>query len=117
MAKKRIETTLKTTDSEVKKNTLAIVNNKTIKYRDDDVLVTIEYNEEMLTLKRENNEYEIILPFKGHTKLMGTYRLKEENLIMDLEVETKTLLISTNQIEIIYHLNDEKREYRLKIEE
>lgn len=117
MAKKQIEVLLKTGEETLKLNVSALIIDNIIKYRDNDVLVSIELSDDYVVMKRENNEYQLILKFKYNEKLFGSYLLKDNNICFDLEILTKSLNIEKNYVSIIYELNDEIREYKLYIKE
>lgn len=115
MAKKEIETRLKNGDEVLKNKTLALVTKNMIKYSEDNIFVTIKIIEDLVILIRENNEYQLCLKLKKNNKMIGSYLLKDNNLILDLEILTKDLKIDDNSIYIKYQLNDEDREYWINI--
>lgn len=117
MAKKEIEVVLKTPDDLIKINTLAIITKDVIKYRDNDMLVVIKQKNGKVLLTRENNEYQLKLEFEKNKKTLGNYLLKDNNMLLELEILTKTLEIDTKTIYIIYELYDEIREYKVSVKE
>ena len=117
MAKKEIEIVLKTPDDLIKVNTSAIVNENIVKYREKDILVVLKQYGNTLFLTRENNEYQLNLKFQENKKTLGSYLLKDNNMILELEILTKNLKIDKNTIYIMYELHDEIREYIINIKD
>lgn len=117
MAKKEIEVVLKTPDDLIKINTLAIITDDVIKYRDNDILVVIKKEQAKILLTRENNEYQLKLEFQNNKKTIGNYLLKDNNIMLELEILTKNLKIDKETIYIVYELYDEIREYRVCVKE
>lgn len=117
MAKKEIEVVLKTPDDLIKINTLAIITKDVIKYRDNDMLVVIKQKNDKVLLTRENNEYQLKLEFEKNKKTLGNYLLKDNNMLLELEILTKNLEIDKKTIYIIYELYDEIREYKVSVKE
>ncbi len=117
MAKKEIEIVLKTPDELIKNDTLAIINENVIKYRDNDVSVVIKQDGNRIIMTRENNEYQLKLEFQENKKTLGNYLLKDNNIMLELEILTKNLKIDKKTIYIMYQLHDEIREYRVSVKE
>ena len=117
MAKKEIEIILKTPDDLIKTNTTAIVGENAIKYREKDILVVLKQDSNTLFLTRENNEYQLNLEFQENKKTLGSYLLKDNNIMLELEILTKDLKIDKNTIYIMYELHDEIREYIINIKD
>lgn len=117
MAKKEIEIILKTPDDLIKTNTTAIVGEDAIKYREKDILVVLKQDSNTLFLTRENNEYQLNLEFQENKKTLGSYLLKDNNIMLELEILTKDLKIDKNTIYIMYELHDEIREYIINIKD
>lgn len=117
MAKKEIEIVLKTPDDLIKINTSAIVNENIVKYREKDILVVLKQYGDTLFLTRENDEYQLNLKFQENKKTLGSYLLKDNNMILELEILTKNLKIDKNTIYIMYELHDEIREYIINIKD
>lgn len=118
MARKSIEVSLKTNDEVINNKLSAIVNDKEIKYNENNVIVKLSILDNKIIMIRENNEYRLQLIFENNGKKnLGNYLLKTNNMTFDLEILTKDLNINKNNIHIIYELNDEIREYNIYIEE
>ena len=70
--------------------TNAIIDNNKIKYLDDDVMVIIEINDDDIIINRKSKEYDITLPFKKDSTLIGAYNVKELGTL-DLKVKTNNI--------------------------
>ena len=68
-------------------------------------------------MKRENNEYQLILEFRNKKKTTGSYLLKENNIQFELDILTNDLIIEKEFISIIYEINNENKKYELEIRE
>ena len=117
MAKKKIQISLKNNNEVTKSDLSALIIDNNIKYIDNDIIVNININNDIIIMKRENNEYQLILEFKNKKKTTGSYLLKNNNIQFDLEILTNNLIIEDNFISIIYEINNEVKEYELKIRE
>lgn len=117
MAKKKIQISLKNNNEVTKSDLSALIIDNNIKYIDNDIIVNININNDIIIMKRENNEYQLILEFKNKKKTTGSYLLKNNNIQFDLEILTNNLIIKDKFISIIYEINNEVKEYELKIRE
>lgn len=117
MAKRKIKISLKNNDEVIESELSALIIDNNIKYIDNDIIVNININNDIIIMKRENNEYQLILEFKNKKKTTGSYLLKNNNIQFDLEILTNNLIIEDNFISIIYEINNEVKEYELKIRE
>lgn len=117
MAKKKIQISLKNNNEITKSDLSALIIDNNIKYIDNDIIVNININNDIIIMKRENNEYQLILEFKNKKKTTGSYLLKNNNIQFDLEILTNNLIIKDKFISIIYEINNEVKEYELKIRE
>lgn len=117
MAKKNIEIKLITNENNIIQSIEALVNGNIIKYNDNDINVTLKKDNDNIVMIRENNEYRLKFKFNKSKKEIGSYLLKENNILFDLEILTKELIIDENKIYILYELNEEIREFELNIKE
>lgn len=117
MAKKNIEIRLIADEENISNNVSALVNSNIIRYIEDNVSVTIKKSNDYITMIRENNEYRLTLKFNKNRKEIGKYLLKDNNMLLNLEILTKELIIDKNKIYILYELNEEYREFELSIKE
>lgn len=117
MAKYEIEIALESEGEMLKNTTTAIITNNTIKYSDNGVLTVIKYNNNEVVMSRENDEYKIILNFKEKSDTNGTYIFKENNINYTLNIYTKDLKYSDNDIKIEYVLNEDDKVFLLHIKE
>lgn len=81
--------------------TNAIIDNNKIKYLDDDVMVIIEINDDDIIINRKSKEYDITLPFKKDSTLIGAYNVKELGTL-DLKVKTNNIERDNNKLKIEY---------------
>ncbi len=83
--------------------------NKIIKYTDEDTSVEIEIKNKTVTMKRKNEEFNMVLKFSLNEKERCKYEVVSLGLNMDIDVYTKKLEIEENRIYINYELyNDNK---------
>ena len=83
--------------------------NKIIKYTEEDTSVEIEIKNKTVTMKRKNEEFNMVLKFSLNEKERCKYEVVSLGLNMDIDVYTKKLEIEENRIYINYELyNDNK---------
>lgn len=117
MAKRKIKISLKNSDEVIESELSALIIDNTIKYIDNDIIVSINIDNDYIIMKRENSEYQLILEFKNKRKTTGSYLLKENNIQFDLEILTNDLIIKDEFISIVYEINNENKKYELEIRE
>ena len=117
MAKRKIKISLKNNEEVIESELSALIIDNKIKYIDNDILVNIDINNDYIIMKRENNEYQLILEFKNKKKTTGSYLLKENNVQFELDILTNDLIIEKEFISIIYEINNENKKYELEIRE
>lgn len=119
MSKTKIKTMLnnKTENRIFSNEVLGIKTNNKIKYIDNDVSVNIDMYDHKLTIERKNDDYHIILTFSDSEKTSGIYNINQLGSLK-LEIDTNSLLIDTNKIEISYTLviEEEKVEFYFYLE-
>lgn len=108
----------------LKNSNEVIINNKEfsglkkdnmITFYDDGVKVNIILGDEV-TLKRSNDDYEIILTFNKKNNMEGKYLSKKDNLFLPLYIITDKIIVGNNLLIINYRLNDEIYEFKLEFE-
>ena len=95
---------------------IGIKDNK-IKFVTDKVMNVIDITNDIISLKRKSDEYEIDMTFDKNNKTKGTYFIKTLGYL-NLEIITNTLVIKDNYIEIDYimYLENEKTNFIYKLD-
>lgn len=93
-----------------------------IKYKEEDLQVTIQILDNKVIIERKNEEYDLNLVFSQNEKVTCKYQVDFIGLNLEIDVYTKILEIEENRIYINYELfNDNKSigifEYKLLIME
>lgn len=93
-----------------------------IKYKEEDLQVTIQILDNKVLIERKNEEYDLNLVFSQNEKITCKYQVDFIGLNLEIDVYTKILEIEENRIYINYELfNDNKSigtfEYKLLIME
>ena len=117
MEKKVIEMiSIKVTLDEVCEEHKAIRENNKIIYKDNAYKVTF-YNDEILRMTRENEEYLISLEFIAGQKTKGNCLLKTDNVSMDIDIMTNDIVKTDNYIMIEYTVltTNKKVIYKLEV--
>ncbi len=92
-------------------NVVGIIQEKKLKYKEDDTIVTLDYEKHIL--KRDNKELKMVYNFK---KKQGKITIKENNQIIEIPIETKNIKRKGNDIRIEYQIEDEVFIYQVKEE-
>lgn len=92
-------------------NVVGIIQEKILKYKEDDTIVTLDYEKHILN--RDNKELKMVYNFK---KKQGTITIKENNQIIEIPIETKNIKRKGNDIRIEYQIEDEVFIYQVKEE-
>ena len=93
-----------------------------IKYKEEDLQVTIQILDNKVLIERKNEEYDLNLFFSQNEKVTCKYQVDFIGLNLEIEIYTKILEIEENRIYINYEIfNDGKSigifEYKLLIME
>ena len=93
-----------------------------IRYKEEDLQVTIQILDKKVIIERKNEEYDLNLVFSQNEKITCKYQVDFIGLNLEIDVYTKILEIEENRIYINYELfNDDKSigtfEYKLLIME
>lgn len=110
MAKKCIEIIMKDGQEQSIIKVSSIKSSNMIKYIDNNIVSIIKIDNNKLSISRENHEYQLKLNFKEKVKTKGTYLLKLNNMIFDLEIMTDRLIIDKESIYLKYKIDDEEHE-------
>ena len=93
-----------------------------IKYKEEDLQVTIQILDKKVLIERKNEEYNLNLVFSQNERVTCKYQVDFIGLNLEIDVYTKILEIEENRIYINYELfNDNKSigtfEYKLLVME
>lgn len=93
-----------------------------IRYKEEDLQVTIQILDKKVIIERKNEEYDLNLIFSQNERVTCKYQVDFIGLNLEIDVYTKILEIEENRIYINYELfNDNKSigtfEYKLLIME
>ena len=93
-----------------------------IKYKEEDLQVTIQILDKKVIIERKNEEYDLNLVFSQNEKITCKYQVDFIGLNLEIDVYTKILEIEENRIYINYELFNENKsigtfEYKLLIME
>ena len=92
------------------------INNK-IKYQQDNDTYEIIINKDELYLIRDNKEINSTMHFKQNKYTTCDYKIKENDINLQIELYTKKLLIKENEILINYQVEyTDNYEYKIEIE-
>ena len=95
---------------------------KIIKYKEEELKVSIEIFDNRIIMERKNEEYDLNLDFSLNEKVRCKYEVNSIGLNLEIDVYTKILEIEENRIYVSYELfNDNKSigefEYKLLLME
>lgn len=93
-----------------------------IKYKEEELKVTIEIFDNKIIMERKNEDYDLNLEFNLNEKVKCKYQVNSIGLNLEIDVYTKILEIEENRIYVSYELfNDNKSigefEYKLLLRE
>ena len=106
MSKVRINLKLKNSNEDLNKEIIGLKRGNKIHYIDDSVKVTITFDD-IVTIRRNSKEYEIILKFKESEKLDGIYNLKKLNYNLPIDIKTNKMYIDSGQFKVDYELTSD----------
>ncbi len=92
---------------------IGIKTSNEIKYKENDVMVTIKINENQIEIQRRNNEYKLDLIFIENKETTCLYELNKYGTIK-LELFTKKI-ICDNHISIEYYINKQDELYKFDL--
>ena len=116
MSKIRVEMSLKSKDDNLHIISEGINSGNRINYGEEDVKVTLIVSSEKVEMERVAKEYRVHLVFSISKKELSTYKLIGHDEFI-LNVETKLLEISENEIKIDYILENNEFSYVLNMED
>lgn len=78
--------------------------NKIIFYEENNTLMKIEFNGDLLSIRRDNSEMKLIMNFQDGKTLDGLCEIKTLNSNIGIKTTTKRLIIINHKIEIEYDM-------------
>lgn len=115
MAKIEIETSLISTEKQLFHTVLAIKNNNTFQYKENDFFIKIDIIDNCVKMLRKNSEYEQHFHFEKGKSSCTLILLEGTNI--DIPIDTNKLIIDDSKIEIIYTINDNEFIYTINMRE
>ncbi len=106
MSKIKINLKLKNSKEDLTKEIIGLKRGNKLHFLDDKVKVTITFDE-IVTMRRNSNEYEIVLNFKNNSKLEGIYNLKKLNYNLPIDIKTNTMYIGSGLFKVDYELSSD----------
>lgn len=114
MSKIKVLVYIKNSEEEKTQETNAILQDNTIKYKEDKTsLVTYNYREKKLI--RETNELRMTYQFEEGKKTTGNITIKNMNKELQLEISTKKIREKENNIEIEFEIEENIFLYRIEV--
>jgi len=98
---------------ELSENAILIKNK--LSYIKDNVKHTILFKETEILLIRESNDFKNILTFSKNRSILSEYIIKENNLCIELEIETLELKYKEKELYVKYKVTDSDVIYEYKI--
>ena len=111
MSKININSKIKSSDgTHIIKDKHAILKDGSIYYKYDNVNNVITIKDNKVSIKRENDEYNMILIFDNDKSIASEYAFKDINISMKVKTKTHKLQIDDNNLLIEYtvYINDVK---------
>ena len=91
--------------------------NNIISFKHDNNRIKLKISNNNLIFTKEDEETILTYNFISNKKTTdNTYKLKKENLVAGLEIETKTIKINENSILVEFVLTDSDEKYQLNID-
>ena len=103
MTKIKINLKLKSKEENLVKEIIGLKRGNKIHFVDDKVKVTITFDD-IVTMRRNSNEYEIVLRFQENAKLEGIYNLKKLNYNLPIDIKTNKMYIGSGQFKVDYEI-------------
>lgn len=82
----------------------------------EDITHKINITDDNIILIRENKEFKNTLIFSLKNKTVASYILKENNLTLDININTKIMEYTDNKITIKYEVVESNETYEFQIE-
>jgi len=111
MPKIKINVLLSTKEETKTWKVVGIIQEELLKYKEDETTVTFDYEKHIL--KRDNKELKMVYHFNNN---QGTITIKENNQIIEIPIETKSIKRNGNDIRIEYQIEDDIFIYQLEEE-
>ncbi len=106
MNKIKINLKLKNSKEDLNKEIIGTTRGNKIHFLDDAVKVTITFDE-IVTMRRNSSEYEIVLKFKEGEKIGGVYNLKKLNYNLPIDIKTNKMYIGSGLFKVNYELTSD----------
>lgn len=87
-----------------------------MQYKVDNIMHKLNISKEDIILVRENNEFKNTLIFSLNKQTVSNYLLKENNLLIDINIKTKKIEKDNDKITIIYEVMESSETYEYQIE-
>lgn len=96
-------------EKELKGEVTGIKNNNIITYKDTDSIVNILLENNVISIKRENDKMHLTLKLEKKKSNITNYYIKDLGFNFEVKAETKKLEVKENKLNVIYELyiNDE----------
>lgn len=107
MSKVKIKLKLASASENYEKSLMGTYRGNKLYFLDEKVKVTVTFTDDVITMRRLSNEYEIILNFKKNSILKGIYNLKKLNYDLPIDIKTNTMYIDSGQFKVDYELSSE----------
>jgi hypothetical protein len=114
MPKKEISYEIRNKEEKVSSNTIGLLQENILKYKEkDNTIVHFHYNENIL--ERENDDIKLKYRFKVKEKTIGIIHIKDLKKELKVEIITKSINKTNNNIEIHYQIEDNNYCYKLEV--
>lgn len=114
MPKIKVLVHIKNSEEEKTQETNAILQDNTIKYKEDETSLVI-YNYKENKLIRETNELRMTYQFEEGKTTTGNITLKDLNKEINIEIYTKKIIKKENNIEIEFEIEKNLFLYRIEV--
>ena len=114
MSKIKINITIKNPEINISKEVDAILQDEILKYKEEkDTSVKFSYKDNNLV--RENNELRMEYLFLENKTTKGNIFIKELNKKINVDIKTKSIKRKSNDIEIVFNVENNKFVYRVEV--
>ena len=114
MSKVKVRVFVKTNQEEIVHETTAIKIDELIKYKEKDS-TTVIFDKEKNTLVRENNEIKMKYFFQEKKESTGIIEIKEMQKEIEVKIYTEKIRRKYNDIEIIFHIEENTFVYHIEV--
>ncbi len=114
MPKINIQATIKNVSDNSIVKTSAIIQDDTIKYKEDDKTI-VKFNYRTNELNRENDELKMRYLFSNRKKTIGTIAIKELAKTLNIQISTKKIKRKDYNIEIEFQIEENDFLYKIEV--